>query len=151
MGPSGWVRFASIVLIYAGIMRVLDSIWAFRYNGQLPENLSGGILGSKLTTYAVVYLIVGVLLVLTGVYVLYRSELFRWVGIVAGVIGGLSGAVWLPYYPVWSLVYVGLSVLVVYALVAHFEPAPTPKATTTPPPDQSEPGSFPQPSQTPET
>ena len=58
-GPSGWVRFASIVLIYAGI------------------------------------------------------------------IGGLSGAVWLPYYPVWSLVYVGISVLVVYALIAHFEPART--------------------------
>ena len=123
--PSGWVLFASIVLIYAGIMRVLDSIWAFRFNGQLPDNLDGGTLGTNLTTYAVVYLIVGAVLVLTGIYVLYRSQFFRWVGIVAGVIGGLSGAVWLPYYPVWSLVYVGLAVLVVYALAAHFEPAPT--------------------------
>jgi hypothetical protein len=124
-GPSGWVRFASIVLIFAGIMRVLDSIWAFRFNGQLPDNLNGGTLGSNLTTYAVVYLIVGALLVLTGIYVLYRSQFFRWVGIVAGVVGGLSGAVWLPYYPVWASVYVGLAVLVVYALAAHFEPAPT--------------------------
>jgi hypothetical protein len=99
-GPSGWVRFASIVLIFAGIMRVLDSIWAFRFNGQLQDNLDGGVLGSNLTTYAVVYLIVGVLLVLTGIYVLYRSQFFRWVGIVAAAIGGLSGAVWLPYYPV---------------------------------------------------
>jgi hypothetical protein len=129
-GPSGWVRFASIVLIYAGIMRVLDSIWAFRFNGPLPDNLNGGTLGSNLTTYAVVYLIVGVLLVLTGIYVLYRSQFFRWVGIVAGVIGGLSGAVWLPYYPVWASVYVGLAVLVVYALIAHFEPAPMPQPET---------------------
>jgi hypothetical protein len=147
MGPSGWVRFASIVLIYAGIMRVLDSVWAFRYNGQLPDNLNGGILGTNLTTYAVVYLVVGVLLVLTGVYILYRSEFFRWVGIVAGAIGGLSGAVWLPYYPVWSLVYVGLSVLVVYALLAHFEPAPSVAPPTTPPPDaQGQPDSSGQPS-----
>ena len=128
-GPSGWVRFASIVLIFAGIMRVLDSIWAFRYNGALPDNLDGGTLGSNLTTYAVVYLVVGALLIATGIYVVMRSQFFRWVGVAAGIIGGLSGAVWLPYYPVWSLVYVGLSVLVAYALIAHFEPA----STATPP------------------
>jgi hypothetical protein len=26
---------------------------------------------------------------------------------------------WMPYYPVWSLVYIAIGVLVVYALVAH--------------------------------
>ena len=128
-GPSGWVRFASIVLIFAGIMRVLDSIWAFRYNGPLPDNLNGGTLGSNLTTYAVVFLVVGALLIATGIYVVMRSQFFRWVGVAAGVVGGISGAVWLPYYPVWSLVYVGLSALVAYALIAHFEPA----STATPP------------------
>src|SRR5262249_4003663 len=122
-GPSGWVRFASIVLIFAGIMRVLDSIWAFRFNGALPDNLNGADLGSNLTTYAVVYLIVVALLIVTGIYVVLRVQFFRWVGVAAGIIGGLSGAVWLPYYPVWSLVYVGIAVLVVYGLVAHFEPA----------------------------
>jgi hypothetical protein len=132
-GPSGWVRFASIVLIFAGVMRVLDSIWAFRFNGQLPDNLNGGTLGSNLTTYAVVYLVVGALLVVTGIYVVMRSQFFRWVGVAAGIIGGLSGAVWLPYYPVWSLVYVGISVLVAYALIAHFEPATTAAPTATPP------------------
>ena len=116
---SGWLKFASIVLIFAGIMRVLDSIWAFRYKGALPENLDSGILGTNLKTYAVVYLIVGAVLILTGIYVVMRRQFFRWVGVAAGIIGGLSGAVWLPYYPVWSLVYVGLAVLVVYALVAE--------------------------------
>jgi hypothetical protein len=116
---SGWLKFASIVLIFAGIMRVLDSIWAFRYKGALPENLDSGIFGTNLKTYGVVYLVVGALLILTGIYVMMRRQFFRWVGIAAGVIGGLSGAVWLPYYPVWSLVYVGLAVLVVYALVTE--------------------------------
>jgi hypothetical protein len=73
-GPSGWVMFASIVLIFAGIMRVLDSIWAFRFNGALPDNLDGGALGTNLTTYAVVYLVVGALLIVTGIYVVMRSH-----------------------------------------------------------------------------
>jgi len=32
---GGWVAFAAIVLGVAGIMRVFDAIWAFRYRGAL--------------------------------------------------------------------------------------------------------------------
>jgi hypothetical protein len=124
---SGWLTFASIVLIFAGVMRILDSIWAFRFNGALPDDLDGGTLGTNLTTYAVVYLVVGVLLILAGIYVLSRNQFFRWVGIVAAIIGGLSGVVWLPYYPVWASVSIALAVLVAYALTAYGgrEPATT--------------------------
>jgi len=53
---SGWMFFAGTVLGLAGLMRLLDSIWAFRYNGALPDELSDGLLGDKLTTYAWVWL-----------------------------------------------------------------------------------------------
>ena len=33
---EGWSFFAAIVLGVAGIMRVFDAIWAFRYHGVLP-------------------------------------------------------------------------------------------------------------------
>jgi len=116
---SGWLVFASIVLIFAGIMRVIDSIWAFRYKGQLPDGLSAGTLGTNIKTYAVVYLIVGIVLILAGIYVQTRNQFFRWVGIVAAIVGGLSAAVWLPFYPVWSLVYIAIAIMVVYGLTAH--------------------------------
>ena len=32
---EGWVVFAAIVLGVAGVMRVFDAIWAFRYHGCL--------------------------------------------------------------------------------------------------------------------
>ena len=116
---SGWLTFASIVLIFAGIMRVLDSIWAFRFNGALPDNLDGGVLGTNLTTYGVVYLIVGILLILAGIYVLSGNQFFRWVGIVAAILGGLTGVVWLPFYPGWGAVYIGVAILVTYALTMY--------------------------------
>lgn len=40
---EGWLVFAAIVLGVAGIMRIFDAIWAFRYHGVLPENLEGAI------------------------------------------------------------------------------------------------------------
>ncbi len=48
-----------------------------------------------------------------------RSQLGRWVGVAAGAIGAISAVWWMPYYPIWSLTYVGLGVAVIYALSAY--------------------------------
>jgi len=115
----GWLLFAAIVLGVAGVMRIFDAIWAFRYHGVLPQNLEDAIFGTSLKTYGWVYLIVGILLILCGLAVTARSQIARWVGVAAGAIGAISAVWWMPYYPIWSLTYVGLGVLVIYALVAH--------------------------------
>jgi hypothetical protein len=112
----GWLFFAGTVLGLAGLMRIIDSIWAFSYKGALPENLKDGVLGSNLTTYAWLWLGVGVVLVIASFLVLTRSQFARWIGLVAAAIGGVSAILWMPYYPVWSLVYVALAVFVFYAL-----------------------------------
>src|SRR5215471_17828564 len=36
---AGWLLFAGTMLGLAGIMRIIDSIWAFSYHGSLPDNL----------------------------------------------------------------------------------------------------------------
>ena len=33
---DGWLFFAGTILGLAGLMRIFDSIWAFRYKGALP-------------------------------------------------------------------------------------------------------------------
>ena len=116
---SGWLFLAGTVMGLAGLMRLLDSIWAFRYKGALPDALKDGLLGDKLHTYAWVWLIVAVLLIVSSWLLLYRSQLARWVGFVAATIGALSAMAWMPYYPIWSMTYVGLFVLTFYALAVH--------------------------------
>jgi hypothetical protein len=87
--------------------------------------LHGAIFGRSLTGYAVIWLIVGIILVGAGFLVLkpgsLTAEVSRWVGIVAAAIAGITAITWMPYYPVWSLIYVGAAVLVIYGLVAGFE------------------------------
>jgi hypothetical protein len=116
---SAWLFFAGTVLGLAGIMRIFDSIWAFRYHGALPDNLRDGLLGSNLKNYAWLFLAVGVLLLLSSFLVISRNQLGRWVGMIASAIVVVSAMTWMPYYPVWALVYVGIGVLVLYALAAH--------------------------------
>jgi hypothetical protein len=116
---SGWLVLAGTVLGLAGLMRIIDAIWAFRYNGQLPDNLQDGVLGDNLTSYAWTWLIVGIILVVCSFLILARSQIARWVGYVAAVILGLSAMTWMPYYPIWSLAYVGIAVLTFYALARY--------------------------------
>jgi hypothetical protein len=111
--------FAAIVLGIAGIMRIFDAVWAFRYNGKVPDNLQGAIFGHSLDTYGWVYLIVGIILILCALMVYGGSQLARWVGILAGALGAISAIWWMPYYPIWSLTYIAIGVFVVYALAAY--------------------------------
>jgi hypothetical protein len=116
---EGWMVFAAIVLMVAGVMRLFDAIWAWRYHGTVPENLQKALFGSTLSTYGWLWLAVAIILFLAGVGVLARSQLARWIGVGAGAIAAISAIWWIPYYPVWSLVYIGMGVLVIYALAAY--------------------------------
>ena len=48
------------------------------------------------------------------------GEISRWVGIVAAGIAAITAFSWMPYYPVWALIYVIIAIFVIYALVAPF-------------------------------
>jgi hypothetical protein len=113
---SGWVLFAAITLGVVGVMRLFDAIWAFNYHGVLPEGLEGAIFGHSLKTYGWVWLIIAAIYIAAAFMVLSGSEVARWFGIVAAAIGSFSAIWWMPYYPVWSFVYIAVGVLVIYAL-----------------------------------
>ena len=115
----GWLLFAGTILGIAGIMRIFDAIWAFRYDGEVPDGLEGAILGTSLTTYGWVYLVVGVVLIVASFGVLKRSQFARWIGIFAGALLAITSFWWMPFYPVWSLAYVMTGFVVVYGLCAY--------------------------------
>jgi hypothetical protein len=119
-GPgTGWLYFAGTILGLAGVMRIVDSIWAFRYKGALPDGLRDGVLGDNLKNYAWLWLIVGIVLILSSFLVLAGSQFARWVGYFAAAIGAVSAVTWMPYYPVWSLTYIAIFVATFYALARY--------------------------------
>ena len=116
---EGWLVFAAIALGIAGIMRIFDAIWAFRYHGAVPENLQNALFGTSLKNYGWLWLIIGIILILCAGGVAARSQLSRWIGIFAGAVAAISAIWWMPYYPIWSLTYIAIGVLVVYGLAAY--------------------------------
>jgi hypothetical protein len=126
MNRSGWLIFSAVVLIVAGIMRIFDAIWAFRYDGPVPNALHDAFFGHSLTTYGWVWLIVGIILIVAGFVVLRPTpsltvDIARWIGIVAAAIAAITAITWMPYYPVWAFIYIAIAVVVIYGLAAREE------------------------------
>ena len=126
MKRSGWLIFSAIVLIVAGVMRIFDAIWAFRYDGTVVDNLHDAFFGHSLTTYGWVWLIVGIILIVAGFVVLSPTpsitvDIARWFGIIASAIAAITAITWMPYYPVWAFIYIAIAVVVIYGLAAREE------------------------------
>lgn len=122
---SGWLTFSAVVLIIAGIMRMIDAIWAFGYHGAIPDNLRDAVLGHSLKTYGWIWPIIGVILIVAGALVLGPSdrpgaEISRWIGIIAAALAAITAIFVMPYYPVWSLIYIAIAIMVIYGLSAHY-------------------------------
>jgi hypothetical protein len=115
----GWMFFAGTIMGIAGIMRIFDGVWALRNKGVLPEEVQGGILGDSLSTHGWAWIIVGVALFVGSFLVVMRNQFARWIGIIGGAVLAITSLWSMPYYPVWSLTYVLLGILVVYGLAAH--------------------------------
>lgn len=116
---EGWLVFAGVILIWGGIMKFFDAIWAFRYHGVLPSNFETALFGHSLKTYGWVDLVVAAILVICGFLVIAGSGFARWIGIIAAVIAGVSAIWWIPYYPVWAFVYIFIAALVIFALAVY--------------------------------
>jgi len=116
---EGWLLFAAVVLGVAGIMKIFDAIWAFRYHGVLPQNFEAAIFGHTLKTYGWVYLAVAAILIISALGVVARSQVSRWIGIFAGAVLSISSIWWMPYYPVWSLAYIFTGMAIIYGLAVY--------------------------------
>ncbi len=122
---EGWLTFSAIILVFAGIMRIFDSIWAFRAKSAFGGDIGGGddlpfaTLGSELKAYGVYWLIVGILLIAAGYGVLKRAQWARWFGIIAASVSAIVAFSWMPYNALWAFTYVLISILVIYGLSAY--------------------------------
>ncbi len=59
------------------------------------------------------------LIAVAGGYLLTGSVFARTIGVIMAFISAVAGFAWLPYYPVWGVIFVAISVSVIWALTAH--------------------------------
>jgi hypothetical protein len=71
------------------------------------------------TTWGWIHLLVGIVVGLAGVAVLTGQLWGRVVGIGLAVLSMIASFMFIPYYPVWSLLIIALDVFVIWALCSY--------------------------------
>ncbi|HKE50310.1 MAG TPA: hypothetical protein VKE25_02255, partial [Actinomycetes bacterium] len=72
-----------------------------------------------LTSWGWIHLILGALIAVAGFAVLGGAVWARAVGIALAGLSAIANFLWLPYYPVWSVVAIGLAVATIWGLAMY--------------------------------
>ena len=114
----GWTLFAGTMMVmlgiwwfFAGLVAIIDDDfyvvtqeWVFKFST---------------TTWGWIHLVVGVIVLISGFGLFTGNVWARAVGVIIAVLAALVAFAWLPWYPVWAIIFIAVSAAVIWALTAH--------------------------------
>jgi hypothetical protein len=114
---SGWVTFAGVMLLIAGVLNVIYGIAAIG-DSKFFINDSKYIL-SNLNTWGWITLIIGVIQ-LFAAFSLWSGNLYgRIIGIGAAGLSAISALLSIPAYPFWSLAIFAIDIVVIHQIATR--------------------------------
>jgi hypothetical protein len=116
---SGWavagVTFAATVMLLIGIFQGIAGLAAI-FNDQFFVVTGNYAFDLDVTAWGWIHLLLGILLVVAA-WGLYSGA--TWAGVTAiflAILSAIANFFFIPYYPFWSLLEIGLAVWVIWAL-----------------------------------
>jgi hypothetical protein len=117
-GWVGWAVFAAVIMITVGIFQAIAGLIALfnpNYVVVAPQNL----LFLDLASWGWVHLLMGLVIVGAGFAVLNGQVWGRTIGVIMAILSAVANFVFIPAYPIWSVILIVVDFLVIYALIAH--------------------------------
>jgi hypothetical protein len=114
---TGGLLFAAALMIMSGLFQFFQGIAAVAKD-QIFVAVGNYVYKFDTTSWGWIHLIIGIIVAVVGFFVMTGATWARWVGIVIVGLQALSNFFFLPYYPLWSLVIIGIDVFVIWALAA---------------------------------
>jgi hypothetical protein len=110
--------FAAAMMIMLGAFEALQGLAAIIKKSYfvVGENYLWKL---NTTTWGWINLALGILVLVAGVALLAGALWARIVGIVLAALVAIANFMWLPYYPVWSVVVIGVSIAAIWGIAAH--------------------------------
>jgi hypothetical protein len=122
---TGIAAGAGMLMILAGFVAVLEGIAAL-FNDRVYVGTPRYIFAFDLTTWGWIHLLLGVLVGVAGVAVLSGKAWGRFVGMVLAGLSLVAHFLFLPHYPLWSIIIIALDVAIIWALAVYRDTNPTP-------------------------
>jgi hypothetical protein len=117
-GWAGWSALAAIFMIVSGSMHVLTGVSAIARD-EVYAYTPGHVVTLDVATWGWVYLILGIVVGVSGLFVFTGAVWARAVAVAAIVASMVTNFASLPYQPGWSIAMLMVGSLVIYALTVH--------------------------------
>lgn len=121
---SGWVTggvtFAGVLMVCSGILALLQGIAAVA-GDDVYFRIGAYIYKMSLTGWGTIHIVIGALVLVTGVGLLMDMAWARFAGLFLVALSLIAQFLFLPYAPVWSLILMVIDVFVIWALATRQE------------------------------
>jgi uncharacterized membrane protein len=117
-GWTGWIRFAGVMMIIGGALNLFYGIIA-AVNDEWVVFTNRANVYLDVSEWGWVHIVLGVVVLLSGIGVFSGNFLARTVGVIVASISLLVNFFFIPVYPLWALIVITIDVLVIWALTAH--------------------------------
>ena len=120
--PDHWVvsmaTFAGVMMIITGLFNGIEGLVAL-FRNEVYVVAPEYIFAFDLTTWGWVHLLVAIIVATAGVGVMSGRLWARLIGIAFALLSMIANFLFIPYYPVWSLLIITLDVFVIWALCVY--------------------------------
>lgn len=115
---SGLTVFAAAMMVIGGVWHALAGIAAL-VRDEVYVFTPGYTYSFDLTGWGWVQLLLGILVAAAGFAVLRGQTWARAVGIMVVGLSMIANFLFMPYYPIWSLLMIALDIAVIWALATY--------------------------------
>jgi hypothetical protein len=116
---SGWITFAGVMALLAGGYNALSGIAALADDDTIASQAKDVLYGVDLTAWGWLWLIVGIVQVVTGVLILQRNTWGLWLGVTFAGLSAMLTVVVMFVFPLWALAVLTIDMLVLFGLLTE--------------------------------
>ena len=114
----GFITFAGVLMIVTG------TLWFFQGLAAVIEDQFYVVTANyafdlDVTTWGWVHMIGGIVLGLAGLFLFTGNMAARILAVFIAALSIIANFLYVPYYPVWSLLIIAMNIGIIWALVAH--------------------------------
>ncbi|TFV99056.1 DUF7144 family membrane protein [Leifsonia flava] len=118
-GWVGWIGFAGIILLLSGVFSLIQGFVALVGSNYYYAVENGTLFLFDLTGWGWWNLIIGAVLVLTGIALFTGATWARVLAIIVASLSAIGQLLLVPAQPWWALIVIAVDILIIYAITAH--------------------------------
>jgi hypothetical protein len=119
VAASWGTAFAGAMLMIVGLYEFFQGLVAVVNGNQFFVTTPNYVFQFNATTWGWIHLVFGIVVAVAGLFIFTGNIVARGVGILLAGLQAVINFMWLPYYPLWSIIIIAIDVFIIWSLIVN--------------------------------